>query len=114
KVKVDGKSRVWHFALTFCLSLLLLSFRRHQDWSGRRDLNSRPSPWQGDALPLSYSRFFQRVSILRIQDGLSRQQWAQTSVCGFDSRNHKLKSVPLFSALWLRQRSRQHTRDELA
>ena len=26
-------------------------------WSGRRDLNSRPSPWQGDALPLSYSRF---------------------------------------------------------
>src|SRR6266704_3179591 len=28
-----------------------------KDWSGRRDLNSRPSPWQGDALPLSYSRF---------------------------------------------------------
>src|SRR5262249_51312056 len=27
------------------------------NWSGRRDLNSRPSPWQGDALPLSYSRF---------------------------------------------------------
>jgi hypothetical protein len=25
-------------------------------WSGRRDLNPRPSPWQGDALPLSYSR----------------------------------------------------------
>src|SRR4029453_15409366 len=31
------------------------SFKR--PWSGRRDLNSRPSPWQGDALPLSYSRF---------------------------------------------------------
>jgi hypothetical protein len=31
------------------------------DWSGRRDLNSRPSPWQGDALPLSYSRF-RRIS----------------------------------------------------
>ena len=29
------------------------------DWSGRRDLNSRPSPWQGDALPLSYSRLSQ-------------------------------------------------------
>ena len=28
-------------------------------WSGRRDLNSRPSPWQGDALPLSYSRLSQ-------------------------------------------------------
>src|SRR5579885_3005008 len=25
-------------------------------WSGRRDLNPRPSPWQGDALPLSHSR----------------------------------------------------------
>src|SRR3989338_1661729 len=26
------------------------------EWSGKRDLNPRPSPWQGDALPLSYSR----------------------------------------------------------
>jgi hypothetical protein len=26
------------------------------DWSGRRDLNPRPLPWQGNALPLSYSR----------------------------------------------------------
>src|SRR5579863_2454402 len=33
--------------------------RRRADWSGRRDLNSRPSPWQGDALPLSYSRLSQ-------------------------------------------------------
>ena len=28
----------------------------HSYWSGRRDSNSRPSPWQGDALPLSHSR----------------------------------------------------------
>ena len=27
-------------------------------WSGRRDSNSRRSPWQGDALPLSHSRIF--------------------------------------------------------
>ena len=27
-----------------------------EGWSGKRDLNPRPSPWQGDALPLSYSR----------------------------------------------------------
>ena len=27
-----------------------------QDWSGRRGSNSRPLPWQGSALPLSYSR----------------------------------------------------------
>ncbi len=26
------------------------------NWSGRRDSNSRPSPWQGDALPLSHFR----------------------------------------------------------
>src|SRR5579863_10343182 len=32
---------------------------RRTVWSGRRDLNSRPSPWQGDALPLSYSRLSQ-------------------------------------------------------
>ena len=25
-------------------------------WSGKRDSNSRPSPWQGDALPLSHFR----------------------------------------------------------
>ena len=33
---------------------------RAKNWSERRDLNPRPSPWQGDALPLSYAR---------IQDG---------------------------------------------
>ncbi len=27
-------------------------------WSGRRDSNPRPQPWQGCALPLSYSRIF--------------------------------------------------------
>ncbi len=27
-------------------------------WSGRRDSNSRSSPWQGDALPLSHFRIF--------------------------------------------------------
>src|SRR5688500_4872897 len=30
--------------------------RASEVWSGKRDLNPRPSPWQGDALPLSYSR----------------------------------------------------------
>ncbi len=34
-------------------------YRGNAEWSGRRDLNSRPSPWQGDALPLSYSRLTQ-------------------------------------------------------
>ena len=31
-------------------------FRNNKKWSGRRDSNSRPSPWQGDALPLSHFR----------------------------------------------------------
>ena len=26
------------------------------DWSGRRDLNPRPTAWEADALPLSYTR----------------------------------------------------------
>src|SRR3954452_5612752 len=29
---------------------------RGRDWSGRRDSNPRPRPWQGRALPLSYTR----------------------------------------------------------
>ena len=28
----------------------------NKKWSGRRDLNPRPQPWQGCALPLSYFR----------------------------------------------------------
>ena len=32
------------------------SFPVLQFWSGKRDSNSRPQPWQGCALPLSYSR----------------------------------------------------------
>ena len=39
-----------------CLTAWLC--RPTQLWSGRRDSNSRPSPWQGDALPLSYFRKF--------------------------------------------------------
>src|SRR4051794_17458160 len=30
-------------------------------WSGRRDSNPRPQPWQGCALPLSYAREFRVV-----------------------------------------------------
>ena len=40
------------------LSPLRLPFRHSGKfiWSGKRDSNSRPQPWQGCALPLSYSR----------------------------------------------------------
>jgi hypothetical protein len=30
-----------------------------ETWSGRRDSNSRLSPWEGDVLPLHYSRMKQ-------------------------------------------------------
>ena len=32
-------------------ALSQLSYSRHNDWSGLRDSNSRPPPWQGGALP---------------------------------------------------------------
>lgn len=35
-----------------------------KNWSGKGDLNPRPSPWQGDALPLSYSRSMEGRLIL--------------------------------------------------
>ena len=34
---------------------------KRKKWSGRRDSNPRPSPWQGDALPLSYARSKRRI-----------------------------------------------------
>src|SRR5467141_3141583 len=32
-------------------------------WSGRRDSNPRPRPWQGRALPLSYTRIRERPAV---------------------------------------------------
>ena len=34
------------------------------NWSGRRDLNPRHQPWQGCALPLSYTRILLRFYIM--------------------------------------------------
>src|SRR5436190_23775623 len=33
------------------------------EWSGKRDSNPRPRPWQGRALPLSYSRLTHQRNI---------------------------------------------------
>lgn len=33
-----------------------MSINKRVQMSGKRDLNPRPPPWQGGALPLSYSR----------------------------------------------------------
>jgi hypothetical protein len=37
-------------------------------WSGRRDSNSRLSPWQGDTLPLSYIRIIGALGRNRTTD----------------------------------------------
>ena len=49
-------------------------------WSGRRDSNSRPSPWQGDALPLSHFRKYSGDKRNRTVDPLlARQVLSQLS-----------------------------------
>ena len=45
--------------------VLPLNYIRIKNWSGRRDSNSRPSPWQGDALPLSHFRIIGRGRWIR-------------------------------------------------
>ena len=52
------------------------------DWSGRRDLNPRPSPWQGDALPLSYSRWVLFEYIGRVCSGQRRPTSIMARTCG--------------------------------
>jgi hypothetical protein len=44
-------------------------------WSGRRGSNPRPRPWQGRALPLSYTRILGLAAIARRQ----RQSYAKCS-----------------------------------
>ena len=48
------------------ISMLITIFLAMLSWSGKRDSNSRPQPWQGCALPLSYSRT-SRWRILRMR-----------------------------------------------
>jgi hypothetical protein len=52
-------------------------------WSGKRDLNPRPSPWQGDALPLSYSRsekMEEECRILLTKSGTVKQgEWCPSA-----------------------------------
>ena len=38
-------------------------------WSGRRDSNPRPQPWQGCALPLSYTRIRDSRAVLAARPG---------------------------------------------
>ncbi len=49
------KSYIFDFS-AYLHRQLVLKLGGSENWSGRRDSNSRPSPWQGDALPLSHFR----------------------------------------------------------
>lgn len=54
-------------------------------WSGKRDLNPRPSPWQGDALPLSYSRSERMEEECRIlltkSETVKQREWCPSAYC---------------------------------
>ena len=55
--KVERMMRIELTLSAWKAEVLPLNYIR-KEWSGRRDSNSRPSPWQGDALPLSHFRIF--------------------------------------------------------
>ena len=87
-----------------------------KNWSGRRDSNSRPQPWQGCALPLSYARILIRVFtalpprgvIKRISPGFARRKFCETAqfptsgtlTCEYLSAQHRTDLIgPHFPAL---------------
>ena len=53
------------------LNRRLRAVRQLRRWSGRRDSNSRPPPWQGGALPLSYFRGHWSIRV--VTAGLNRR-----------------------------------------
>ena len=66
--------------------ILPLNYTRK--WSGRRDSNSRRSPWQGDALPLSHSRIVYKlmVGVTGIEPATSCSQSTRAPSCATPRR----------------------------
>ena len=64
-LKVERMMRIELTLSAWKAEVLPLNYIRRKSWSGRRDSNSRPSPWQGDALPLSHFR----IKILLVEGG---------------------------------------------
>ena len=71
-------------------------------WSGRRDSNSRPSPWQGDALPLSHFRAIAFPAIQFFPPRSAKRWWM-----GKDSNLRRL-SRRVYSPLPLAARAPIH------
>ena len=65
-------------------------------WSGKRDSNSRPQPWQGCALPLSYSRAVESAYSRRKRSGVNpyRQRFFIKSVPVPPASPHRPGSSP--------------------
>ena len=66
------------------------------DWSGRRDSNPRPQPWQGCALPLSYARTAHLFSLPRTKNDDKRASNCRRS--GTSGRRENLASEALEAA----------------
>ena len=58
-------------------------------WSGKRDSNSRPPPWQGGALPLSYFR-------IHCIGGSPRADWQNILYASAARKSSTFSAVPWF------------------
>ena len=58
---------------------------RARKWSGRRDSNPRPSPWQGDALP---------TEPLPLDDATTRSRWCREPESNWRHRDFQSRALP--------------------
>ena len=72
-------------------------------WSGRRDSDSRPPPWQGDALPLSHSRTY--IPLKKERGASGRNRTTDTGI--FSPLLYRLSYRGIFQRLHRRRTSAQ-------
>lgn len=61
-------------------------------WSGKRDLNPRPLPWQGNALPTEL--FPQKITLKIVSVLLGKSNSFYLSNHEFKGLDQKLKNIP--------------------
>ncbi len=92
----DGRIRTAEWGFCRPLPCHLATSPRIQPWSGRWDLNPRPSPWQGDALPLSYSRIlahYNKGCLCGHLPGRPRREKNSARVLGFSRKIPRVADV---------------------
>lgn len=70
-------------------------------WSGKRDLNPRHLPWQGNALPLSYSRIsvvLQTFQVFLLYHILHGKASVFKAIFGFFRKKQKILRLPIDKA----------------